>query len=55
MPAEWAPQAAVCLSWPVDDPRHWGGAKRQLIKPHFPALRPGPTAIPEASRQKQIP
>jgi agmatine deiminase len=35
MPAEWAPQAAVWLSWPVDDPRHWGGAKRQLIREKF--------------------
>lgn len=31
MPPEWAPQEAVWLSWPVDDPRHWGGAKRDLI------------------------
>ncbi len=31
MPPEWAPQEAVWLSWPVDDPRHWGGAKRQVI------------------------
>jgi agmatine deiminase len=31
MPAEWSPQEAVWLSWPVDDPRHWGGAKRDLI------------------------
>lgn len=31
MPAEWTPQSAVWLSWPVDDPRHWGGAKRDLI------------------------
>jgi len=35
MPAEWAPQAAVWLSWPVDDPRHWGGAKRRLIREKF--------------------
>ncbi len=31
MPPEWAKQEAVWLSWPVDDPRHWGGAKRDLI------------------------
>lgn len=31
MPAEWSPQEAVWLSWPVDDPRHWGGAKRDLM------------------------
>ena len=31
MPPEWAPQQAVWLSWPVEDPRHWGGAKRDLI------------------------
>jgi len=31
MPPEWAPQEAVWLSWPVDDPRHWGGAKRDLM------------------------
>lgn len=35
MPAEWSPQAAVWLSWPVDDPRHWGGAKRALIHGKF--------------------
>jgi agmatine deiminase len=35
MPAEWSPQEAVWLSWPVDDPRHWGGAKRDLIWTKF--------------------
>lgn len=35
MPPEWAPQQAVWLSWPVDDPRHWGGAKRDLIWAKF--------------------
>ena len=35
MPPEWSPQAAVWLSWPVDDPRHWGGAKRDLIHAKF--------------------
>ena len=35
MPAEWTPQEAVWLSWPVDDPRHWGGAKRDLIWAKF--------------------
>ena len=31
MPPEWSLQEAVWLSWPVDDPRHWGGAKQELI------------------------
>ena len=31
MPAEWSPQEAVWLSWPVADPRHWGGAKQDLM------------------------
>ncbi|MBN8459034.1 MAG: agmatine deiminase family protein [Verrucomicrobia bacterium] len=31
MPAEWSPQEAVWLSWPVADPRHWGGAKQELM------------------------
>ncbi len=35
MPPEWAPQEAVWLSWPVDDARHWGGAKRDLIWTKF--------------------
>ncbi|MCU0781090.1 MAG: agmatine deiminase family protein [Akkermansiaceae bacterium] len=35
MPAEWSPQDAVWLSWPVDDPRHWGGAKRELMTAKF--------------------
>jgi len=35
MPAEWSPQEAVWLSWPVDDPRHWGGAKRDLMWAKF--------------------
>lgn len=35
MPPEWSPQEAVWFSWPVDDPRHWGGAKRQLIWEKF--------------------
>jgi agmatine deiminase len=35
MPPEWSPQAAVWLSWPVDDPRHWGGAKRELMWAKF--------------------
>lgn len=35
MPAEWSPQDAVWLSWPVDDPRHWGGGKRDLIHRKF--------------------
>lgn len=35
MPPEWSPQEAVWLSWPVDDPRHWGGAKRALMWAKF--------------------
>jgi agmatine deiminase len=35
MPAEWTPQAATWLSWPVADPRHWGGAKDALIRDKF--------------------
>lgn len=35
MPAEGSPQEAVWLSWPVDDPRHWGGAKRDLMQAKF--------------------
>jgi agmatine deiminase len=31
MPAEWMPQEAVWLSWPVADERHWGGEKKQII------------------------
>ncbi|MCX6874235.1 MAG: agmatine deiminase family protein [Verrucomicrobia bacterium] len=35
MPPEWSPQAAVWLSWPVADPRHWGGAKQALMEAKF--------------------
>ncbi len=35
MPAEWTPQTATWLSWPVDDPRHWGGAKQAVIWKKF--------------------
>ena len=35
MPPEWSPQEAVWLSWPVDDPRHWGGAKRETMRAKF--------------------
>jgi agmatine deiminase len=35
MPPEWSPQEAVWLSWPVDDPRHWGGAKRETMWAKF--------------------
>ena len=35
MPPEWSPQEAVWLSWPVDDPRHWGGTKHDLIHAKF--------------------
>lgn len=41
MPPEWAPQEAVWLSWPVDDPRHWGGAKRDLIWAKFAEIAAG--------------
>ena len=35
MPPEWSPQEAVWLSWPVDDARHWGGAKRDTMWAKF--------------------
>jgi agmatine deiminase len=35
MPAEWEPHTAVWLSWPVRDPRHWGGAKSTVIEQKF--------------------
>lgn len=35
MPPEWSAQEAVWLSWPVDDPRHWAGAKRDLMQAKF--------------------
>jgi agmatine deiminase len=35
MPPEWAPQEAVWLSWPVEDARHWGGARRLMIRAKF--------------------
>ena len=35
MPPEWSPQEAVWLSWPVDDPRHWGGGKRETMWAKF--------------------
>ncbi len=35
MPPEWSPQEAVWLSWPVADPRHWGGAKQDLMWAKF--------------------
>jgi agmatine deiminase len=35
MPAEWTPQSATWLSWPVADPRHWGGAKDAIIRDKF--------------------
>ena len=38
MPAEWSPQEAVWLSWPVADPRHWGGTKKQKIEGIFANL-----------------
>jgi len=38
MPPEWAPQEAVWLSWPVADPRHWGGEKKDRIDEIFASL-----------------
>jgi len=38
MPPEWAPQAAVWLSWPVDDARHWGGSKHDLMWGKFAGI-----------------
>ncbi len=35
MPPEWSLQQAVWLSWPVDDPRHWGGTQQALIWEKF--------------------
>ncbi len=35
MPPEWAPQSATWLSWPVADPRHWGGNKASVISEKF--------------------
>ena len=35
MPPEWSPQEAVWLSWPGEDPRHWGGTKREMIWQKF--------------------
>jgi len=41
MPPEWSPQKAVWLSWPVDDPRHWGGEKRQMMWAKFAEIAAG--------------
>jgi agmatine deiminase len=41
MPPEWSPQEAVWLSWPVEDPRHWGGAKKDLIWAKFAEIAAG--------------
>lgn len=38
MPAEWSRQEAVWLSWPVADPRHWGGVKKVRIDEIFASL-----------------
>lgn len=35
MPPEWSPQTATWLSWPVGDPRHWGGKKREKMHAKF--------------------
>lgn len=35
MPAEWTAQSATWLSWPVADPRHWGGEKDAIIRAKF--------------------
>ena len=41
MPPEWSPQEAVWLSWPVQDPRHWGGAKQEMIWGKFAEIAAG--------------
>ena len=38
MPPEWSHQEAVWLSWPVEDSRHWGGAKHKLIEERFSSI-----------------
>ena len=35
LPPEWFPQEAVWLSWPVENPAHWGGDKHTLIHAKF--------------------
>lgn len=35
IPPEWAGQDAVWISWPVDNPDHWGGDKLQQIRAKF--------------------
>ena len=35
LPPEYAPQEAVWLSWPTDNPEHWGGAKHDIIRAKF--------------------
>ena len=47
MPPEWSPQEAVWLSWPVDDPRHWGGSKRELIWGKFAEIAAAISRIPD--------
>jgi agmatine deiminase len=41
MPPEWSPQAAVWLSWPVNDERHWGGSKHSLMRDKFAEITAG--------------
>ncbi|HEY1120129.1 MAG TPA: agmatine deiminase family protein [Haloferula sp.] len=41
MPPEWSPQTAVWLSWPVNDERHWGGAKHGLMRDKFAEIAAG--------------
>lgn len=58
MPPEWALQEAVWLSWPVDDPRHWGGAKLQRIEEKFAEIaaaitRFEPVRINASARQHE--
>lgn len=38
MPPEWVPQEAIWLSWPVADPRHWGGQKFPRIASVFATI-----------------
>lgn len=54
MPPEWSRQEAVWISWPVDDPRHWGGSKRETILDRFATLASAVTRF-ETVRINAIP